>query len=364
MKNSYPHVLKELLGKKSRPISLIHFITNRCNARCPHCFIDFDNKEEQSQQMSLEDVHKLTQSIGPQLMNVNITGGEPFYTKDLISICESYVKNTNISSIFFSTHGGPTKKIVDFLNFIEKHPHITFIFSISIDHIGEKHDHYRKVKSLFENALNTYRILKDYGRNVKVMVSITVSDFNALEIDEIFHTLTKKHNVSAITANLVREEGVYTIPKKKKHTILKGYTKLIKLIDELNLNQNQQEVFLKTKMYNQLMSEKDRIMYQAIQESFLEPKYHLPCYAGGGLMGVIYPNGDVFPCEVLDKKMGNLHDFNMDLEALWANNQELRNWIKESKCNCTYECAWTYNILASNKGKVALGLKLIKSLVK
>ena len=27
------------------PVSLVHFVTNRCNARCSFCFIDFDNPE-------------------------------------------------------------------------------------------------------------------------------------------------------------------------------------------------------------------------------------------------------------------------------------------------------------------------------
>ena len=34
-----PNVLKNTRGV---PKYLIHFVTNRCNARCHHCFIDFD----------------------------------------------------------------------------------------------------------------------------------------------------------------------------------------------------------------------------------------------------------------------------------------------------------------------------------
>lgn len=36
-------VLKNVYLSKKEPISLIHFLTNRCNARCSFCFIDFED---------------------------------------------------------------------------------------------------------------------------------------------------------------------------------------------------------------------------------------------------------------------------------------------------------------------------------
>ena len=99
-----------------------------------------------------------------------------------------------------------------------------------------------------------------------------------------------------------------------------------------------------------MMNYKDEVMHQEIISTYMEPKYKVPCYAGGGLLGVLYPNGDIYPCEILeDKKMGNLYDYNMDIQKLWEDNFELRQWIKNSKCNCTYECAWSYNIIANKK---------------
>ena len=42
-KSNILRVLKNLYFFKNEPISLVHFITNRCNARCSFCFIDFDD---------------------------------------------------------------------------------------------------------------------------------------------------------------------------------------------------------------------------------------------------------------------------------------------------------------------------------
>ena len=33
-------VLKNINFTKNEPISVVHFLTNRCNARCSFCFID------------------------------------------------------------------------------------------------------------------------------------------------------------------------------------------------------------------------------------------------------------------------------------------------------------------------------------
>lgn len=350
MASKHIKTFKNIVKDRDKLMSLIHFITNKCNARCPHCFIDFNNKDTQAQKMSLSDIEAMTKKVGPELINVNITGGEPFYSNDLEAICELYIKNTNISSIFFSTHGGATKRIESFLKFAEKFPSITFIFSLSVDHLGDSHSEYRKVNRLFESAMETYDLLKNAGSNIKAMVSITVSEFNAKEIGVIFDTLTQDYGVREITANIVRDEGVYQTPKGKKQEILEGYKVLTKKITDHKKSKNQNNYNIKTNLYNKMMNYKDEVMHQEIISTYMEPKYKVPCYAGGGLLGVLYPNGDIYPCEILeDKKMGNLYDYNMDIQKLWEDNFELRQWIKNSKCNCTYECAWSYNIIANKK---------------
>ena len=49
-------VLNNVYFKKKTPISLIHFLTNRCNARCSFCFIDFDNPKTFAGELTLEEI--------------------------------------------------------------------------------------------------------------------------------------------------------------------------------------------------------------------------------------------------------------------------------------------------------------------
>ena len=86
-----------------------------------------------------------------------------------------------------------------------------------------------------------------------------------------------------------------------------------------------------------------------VKEMYLKPKFISRCHAGG-LFGIITADGKVFPCEILEKNlMGDLRENNMNLMKIWRNNvsNETRKFIKKSNCNCTYECALSYNILGN-----------------
>jgi len=345
--------VSNVVVRKNRPASLIHFITNKCNARCDHCFIDFENKTTQKARMKLADVEKLSKSLGPQIMNVNLTGGEPFLCPDIEAIATYYFENSSIDSIYVTTHGGATDRVQSFVERIApRFPDRKLIISISIDHLGERHDQNRKVQGLFVDALKTYGYLVGYGRNVIPNVSITVSSSNCGDIDEIFDSLVSEHGVTSLTSNIVREEGVYTIPPDEGERILAGYKRLNDLIGSCS----QLSGYDESTLLGRMMNKKEAEMVRQIGEVYLEPRYVLPCRAGA-LLGVIYPNGDVFPCEILaGQPLGNLDDFDFDLTSLWRSRQseDLRDWIRDTKCNCTFECAWSFNILGSARHQPGL----------
>ena len=98
------------------------------------------------------------------------------------------------------------------------------------------------------------------------------------------------------------------------------------------------------------MNKKNEIMYNNIISTFLKPRFISYCYAGS-LFGVISADGKVFPCEILKDSVGNLRDYNMNFLNLWEDHLaiKMKKWIKDTKCNCCYECAWSYNILGNMK---------------
>ena len=56
----------------------------------------------------------MTRTLGPNLANVNLTGGEPFLRGDLIDIARSYYRNTAIRSIYITSNGGFPDRVEQF----------------------------------------------------------------------------------------------------------------------------------------------------------------------------------------------------------------------------------------------------------
>ena len=342
-------VLKNINFTKNEPVSIVHFLTNRCNARCSFCFIDFDNPNTFKNELTLGEIEKLTQTFGKSLLNVNLTGGEPFARKDIVDIAKLYITNSTVQSIYVTTNASLPDRVENFAKEItDFNKEIELTFQISIDDFPEKHDRVRKIDNLFKNCLDTYFRLKKFKSNVSPVVSITVNHENCEDIKNIFEYLVHKCKIESLKCTIVRDEGVYKTPEPKREKIFEAYSWLTSKISQSikdGILKNYNTNSLQGKMHNK----KDEISWDLTKKMYLKPKYISPCHAAG-LFGVITASGLVYPCEILeDKLLGNLRENNMDFMEIWGNKKtkETKNFIKKTNCNCTYECALTYNILGN-----------------
>lgn len=357
----YYNLIKNNYITRKYPISLVHFVTNRCNARCSFCFIDFDNPDTFKNELTVDEINKFSKTLGNSIQNINLTGGEPFARKELIDISEIYIKNAKIKSLFITSNGSLPERINNYLvKLTKKFPDIKFVFSFSIDNILEKHDRIRKIDNLFNNCIKSYRIVGKFGNNVFGNISITVSLENYLEIIQIYNSLVNKYNVKAITSAIVRDEGVYKTRSSDKEKIFEAYKLLTNKIKEDEFK-GILEGYNQNTLQGRVQNAKNTIMYKNIISTYLKPKFISNCFAGS-TFGVIYPDGKVYPCEVLDKPIGSLRDFDYNFLKLWRSNKalETKKWIKKTKCNCSYECAWSFNILGNYRYQKDLIIAALK----
>jgi len=348
-KTNLIRVIKNINFVKNEPVSIVHFLTNRCNARCSFCFIDFDNPKTFDGELSIEEIEKLTKSLGKSLLNVNLTGGEPFARKDITDIAKLYIKNSTVQSIYITTNASLPDRIENFTKEIIKvDNNIELTFQISIDDFPEKHNKVRKIENLFENCIDAYFRLKKFSYNINPVVSITVNHENCDNIKNIFDYLVNTCKIDSLKCTIVRDEGVYRTPVEKRVKIFEAYTWLTNKILEMTKKR-------KIKNYNsrsfqgKLHNKKDEISWELTKKMYLNPRYISPCHAGG-LFGIITASGLVYPCEILeDKLLGSLRENNMNFMNIWKNQKtkEVKDFIKKTNCNCTYECALTYNILGN-----------------
>ncbi|HXH18353.1 MAG TPA: radical SAM protein, partial [Chitinophagales bacterium] len=100
-----PSQLFNLVVTRHYPATLVQFLTDRCNARCPFCFIDFKSPHHGKNELTLKEIEKITRLLPRSLTNVNFTGGEPFLRNDIIEIADAYFSNSTVQSIFITSNG-------------------------------------------------------------------------------------------------------------------------------------------------------------------------------------------------------------------------------------------------------------------
>jgi len=331
------------------PISMVHFVTRNCNARCSHCFIDFDDPATFRGDLKLDEIERVSKTAGWQLQNVNLTGGEPFLRKDLFDVARCYLDHASIRSLYITTNGYFTDRTRDFVERYlaagyDRDRHLFFSFSIDDDRAG--HDRNRRVPGLFERAMQTLRSLEPHrGRRVLANVNLTVIPANADRIGAIYEMLAGDYGVQAFTTTIMREEGVARIDRGERERLYRAYRDLNARIHR-DLEAGRIGGFGRTPL-GRLANAKNVVMHGQIEQTFLTGEFISTCYAGEVFL-VLDANGDVRPCEVLPTVIGNVREAGYDLGRLWGSQKALdaRRHIVDSRCHCTYECAWSLNTLS------------------
>lgn len=334
--------LPRVFFPKGDPLQFIFFITSKCNLRCKHCFY-LENLHNSKDELSLEEIEKISQKMG-NLLWLSLTGGEPFLRKDVAQIAEIFYRNNKFNILNLCTNATLGKQIIQSTSEICKickNAHI--IIYVSLDGLEKTHDQIRGSEGVFKKALETIGELKklkrDY-RNLNVSTITTINAQNQKEIKELALFLRREVKPDNIAINLIRGKPCSTV---LGGVDLKHYFDFIETQKEgwetgdfgyFNL-------FGKT-----FMQKKELLQKQIIASVFKENKYVISCLSAN-ISCVMTETGDVYPCEILEKRIGNIRDVNYNFKKLWYSREaeEIRKFIKNNKCYCTYECALTTNIL-------------------
>ena len=344
MKNKWniPFNLYNALILHKYPVYLIQFVTQRCNAKCPHCFVDFKAEEDE---LTLEQIEKIAKTSGKCLRNVALTGGEPFIRNDIFEIADIWYKNSTVQSLSITTNGSMPDRIEQFAKQAYKLD-IPFYIFFSYDLIGEKFSEYRRLKDLHLKVLESYKILKSYGNKFNSAFQITITPDTYETAIETYKYIRDELKIENINIPLIRGEKADCLSAEMRENLAKTYETL-ELMREEDYNNNQLIGFTDKSLTSILLDAKNKMLWKYVLKVFKEQKYISPCLSGS-LLGIIYYNGDVAPCEILKDTMGNLKDYNCNFMELWDSyiSKEERKKIAETKCFCTSECSLLVNMFA------------------
>jgi MoaA/NifB/PqqE/SkfB family radical SAM enzyme len=327
---------------KHEVLQFTFFVTSRCNARCPFCFY-WKDRHSKRDELTLEEIERFSATMG-DLLWLLFSGGEIFIRKDLPQIVAAFYRNTHPVIITLPTNGLAPELIIPKTEEILKHsPESAVVVKVSLDAVGEEHDRIRNTPGNFDKAMETWELLRRLGEthsNLQIGINTVFCHENQDMMDEIIDFVNTLPGCETHTISLVRGNPA---DEDYKQIDLDKYKRAVDRL-EVDLKGNQ------SKMYHfamaRLKSAQDLVQRQLIYETMRQSRRLLPCYAGR-ITAVMNEIGDVFPCEILLEKMGNIREFNYDFRKLIHSPQAdmVRANIYRSQCYCSHECYFVTNIL-------------------
>ncbi len=272
------------------PKHAIIAVTLNCNSRCIMCNIW---KNRITNELQPHEFLKIPSS----LIDINITGGEPFLRKDLVEIIANMKKAAPKARMVMISNGFmPHRASEDLPKIYKIDPN--FAFRVSIDGIGKAHDEIRRIPGGFDKIMKTIEAarkagLKDLG------VSFTVIDQNVSEIPKV-REFCKKNDLEfsiTVATNSVIYFGSDKSSLRPKHPE--------KLEEQLRSLSRDHYSHINPKEISRGWFVKGLIEYMNTG------KRTLPCDAGQGFY-YMDSVGNVYTCHLKPWIMGNIRQDSLD----------------------------------------------------
>jgi MoaA/NifB/PqqE/SkfB family radical SAM enzyme len=339
--------LTEALARTLRtPQYLILFVSDRCWMRCAHCWFNESWKERELTRppLAFEEYEKLARSI-KQLYFLSLTGGEAFHRDDIVELATMFRKTCRLGRYQIPTSGYRTTRIVEAAErLLLANPHTPFRVDVSLDGVQDVHNGIRRIHDGFERAVETIKALNGLKRryaHFDVGIITTISRTNQATVREIAAFVEEIHPDGEWMVNIARGGG-------RDPTATEVDPAAYRLAHDLI------EARIARGAYKghgghwaaKWLSAKNAARRDIIFEIINGQRQGGGC-AAGSLGGVVYSDGSVKVCEMLDAPLGNLRDFDYDLARIWAGAaaRRMRHDIQATGCQCTQECFLSVSML-------------------
>jgi radical SAM protein with 4Fe4S-binding SPASM domain len=338
-------MLKELaLALNRKPNYLYFMVTSRCNAFCDFCW-NWKNVEDAGKfakvgdptkrnELTIKEIELFTKNL-PNMLLVDLYGGEPFLRQDIDEIIALFVKNCKVKYISIPTNGFYTNKILtDIESSLKRFPNTFFRLYISIDGPPVVHDRIRKVKDGFMQAMKTAKglgELRDKYTNLSVSVNSNYNLETQDTMDEFVTYLLDLELFDSVNVGMIRGEPY------RKDLLTVDVMRYFKIVSRIKNRKNKSK---------QPFSALHEAIEDRTKEFIKTPlnsgiKREFKCFAGKKIT-VVSDQGDVFPCEeMLDRPIGNIRDFGYSLKDVLKTEEgkKIRKSIQNRECDCRWECA-------------------------
>jgi len=314
---------------KRIPFKLNFSVTNKCNGHCMGCNIW--RFPASGDELTVHEIDKIFHKLPYGLIWVSFTGGEPFLREDFVEIVASASRNIkSLSLISIPTNGLTTELILNKLRAISKVDHPLVYLTVSIDGPESIHNELRGNEHAFRQAWETYIKAKEFAinnRNFQVGIETTISMRNVTYLPSFFKKLLVQKHRPLVT--LFHTGFVYKnvgVPDMSFKTLTPELKEIIRIVSA-NLTWLRGEDLIK------------RIYLYGIK-NFLQHKRLPPCVSLKSTFALDC-QGNILPCLMWDKQLGNIKDYDYDVGKILESDQaqDALRMIGDEKCpGCWTPC--------------------------
>jgi Fe-coproporphyrin III synthase len=306
-------------------------VTSRCNLRCKFCNIGTKSEENPTEDSNLTVENFQNLFVGhrfPTVIQVHLSGGEPFLRADLIDVCDLFATHCPNASISIATNGTLTERIAAFCKLVSARDYRDRLgIGISLDGIGELHDSIRGVKGTYVRAIETISRLRQSSPGVLKSIGLTLIPENVGHLSAL--SILAKESGLTLYFRIASESPIY-YGDNRGSLARWGESQLGELDEHIK------QLFPFDSSCARA-SEVNQIFFRNMVSAYRLQKRHYDCFAG--LCSVfIDHNGDIRPCNMLDASIGNIAQDELSQVLRSKRAGEVRRFIEQRKCFCWLEC--------------------------
>jgi MoaA/NifB/PqqE/SkfB family radical SAM enzyme len=326
----------------TRPFKLILSVTERCDCRCEACFIW---RKPKGHELTPDEVHAAL-SAAPWIRWLNLTGGEPFLREDFVEVVEAAARALpRLAVLDFPTTGQRTERIVEGVARIAALGLPRVFVTLSLEGPPALHDRLRGRVGAFENLCRTWAALREQA-GVRSYLGYTLSDANSSEVD------------AAIAAVAARVPGT-TLDDLHVNVLTQSGHYYDNLATDLHAPPEVPAAVTAALRRREASAAPQDLLEAAylrgVAEHLRTGRSAVPCRSGSASV-YVSAAGDVFPCTVYGRRLGNLREASLGTILDGAEAAGARAVIARDACpGCWSPCEAHPTLLASAPGSLLRG---------
>lgn len=329
---------KANVGRLAFPMKLTFCVTYWCQYRCQTCNIW---KMTPRDELTLDEIRSFFKKSN-RFSWVDLTGGEISLRKDFVDICEVLLTECkSLLMLHYPTNGYLTDKIVAYTREIAKMKPEKLIITISTDGDEATNDRIRGVEGGYRRQIETFRQLREIP-GVDVVLGMTLSATNVDHFPEAFAAAKKE-----VPGLEYRDFHVNIV--NEGHYLHNGDLSLRSEVDSEALAQA-------TEAYARLrgfglgpVDYLERTYLNRVRTYLEQGRTPMRCHALRSSC-FIDSFGNVFPCTIWDRKIGNLREVDYDLAKIWQSEEtkKAQQEVWDYKCpQCWTPCEAYQSIMGN-----------------